>query len=103
MPRRSLRGWLKTPGAQYAIAGVTATYGIRRLVELTRENRADLDELVELHAETRTRVFALETIEEGRRAIAPVLNERALRRRLEERDKIPTDQATDQATEEVQQ
>jgi hypothetical protein len=96
-----LRNWAKSPAGQYAIAGGAISYGARRLVELTRASRADLDELVELHADTRTRVFTLETIEEGRRALAPVLNEEALRQRLEERD--GPDQSIDQATEEVQQ
>jgi len=98
----SIRAKLNTPGAQYAIAGAAISVGVRRLVELTRASRADLDELVELHAETRTRVFALETIEEGRRSLEPapdLLDYDALRRYADdrERDEIPTNQPTEEA------
>lgn len=88
-----LREKLNTPGAQYAIAAFALSYGVRRLVDLAHASRTDLDELVELHAETRTRVFALETIEEGRRALSDPVD-----------TGVPgVELCIDQATEEVQQ
>lgn len=66
-----IRAKLNTPRAQITIAGVALSFGARILIEQTKELACQLDELTELHAETRTRVFGLETIEEGKRVVAP--------------------------------
>lgn len=66
---RSLRKKLSTPSGKYALALMMLTGGIRLLVETIREESGTLAELVELHADTRTRIFAFETIREGEQVI----------------------------------
>ena len=65
----AFRRRLNTPSAKYGLALAMLSGGLRLLVETIREDHQALEELVELHADTRTRVFAFETIEEGERVI----------------------------------
>ena len=85
---KTLRGQLKKPKVRFALAGAAMSWGALTLRDLAKDTRRDLDELVDLHAETRTRVFELETIEEARRLVDGYVDVR---------------KPTNQPTEEVQQ
>jgi len=76
---------LSSPTTRLAIAAAAIGYGVRIIVDRAKQTERRLEalgqnhesvvelysELAGLHAETRTRVFQLETVEEAKRAVAP--------------------------------